>query len=329
MSVCVCVCVCVCARLRIVCEGGKGWCMYFHDLVFTSSPTRRMIRIWSPPSLKRCTTLTSPSTHSLGTQNTQANIDSHTIANTHIHVYTILTVNFISICVLLDSLRSCVFVQMCVYAYVWLHLSKVFAGRLKRRILDGGNQQTKRVLSLFLSLTYSLSLSLSLHTHTLLFLFFTSHIHRNTYPHTSSHSFIRTHTHTQTVGGSLIASLIPHHGQLWRFRTGSFSLSSFQSTYLIDILIDIWAYTLLKEGCQFLNILLSSSHTQSPLIVSVCLSRIWGHCSHQSTGVTCWGRKFFFEKRFLGMKNSMKKKDIFIFLSMQISDVLGWMEELD
>ena len=44
----------------------------------------------------------------------------------------------------------------------------------------------------------------------------------------------------------------------------------FMSAYITDI----WANALLKEGCQCLNILLISSRTQSPLIVSVCLSRV-------------------------------------------------------
>ena len=51
----------------------------------------------------------------------------------------------------------------------------------------------------------------------------------------------------------------------------TFSLSLlFMSAYLIDI----WANALLKEGCQCLNILHLSSRQQSPLIVSVCLSRV-------------------------------------------------------
>ena len=57
------------------------------------------------------------------------------------------------------------------------------------------------------------------------------------------------------------------------------SSSSLSSSHSLSLLfmsayMHIRANALLKEGCQCLNILLISSRTQSPLIVSVCLSRV-------------------------------------------------------
>ena len=100
----------------------------------------------------------------------------------------------------------------------------------------------------------------------------------------------------------------------------SSSLSSSHSLSLLllsaYIVIDFRANTLLNEGCQCLNIFLLSSCTQSPLIISVGLPRIWGCCLHQSTGVVCGSFVWMGEeeKRFFGMKNSMK----IIFLSKMI-----------
>ena len=44
--------------------------------------------------------------------------------------------------------------------------------------------------------------------------------------------------------------------------------------FMLSYIKDIWTHTLLKEGCQCPNIHPISSRQQSPLIVSVCLSRI-------------------------------------------------------
>ena len=124
------------------------------------------------------------------------------------------------------------------------------------------------------------------------------------------------HTHTHTHRTHLIHIRLKEKGE----SEFTHSLSSSEGCLPI---IDYWANTLLEEGCQCLNILLLSSHTQSPLIVSVCLPRVWGHRLHHKAQALCvaalcgWGRKFSLKRNFLGMKNSMK----IIFLSKRYFNV--------
>ena len=64
------------------------------------------------------------------------------------------------------------------------------------------------------------------------------------------------------------------------FFTFSLSFSLFKSVYLFDI----WTNSLLKEIFQSLHIFPLNRRPQS-ITVSACISLIWGHRSHQSTGV--------------------------------------------
>ena len=88
--------------------------------------------------------------------------------------------------------------------------------------------------------------------------------------HTVSPSFIQINSFFALSIFRLSLSHFPALLFLPLFFTFSLSLL-FMSAY--PSVIDIWAHALLKEGCQCLNIL-PSSRQQSPLIVSVCLSRV-------------------------------------------------------